>query len=453
MAILLGKISKLILHLFQKGGTAFPGLVAKLIDAQILSDLTGRVKFGSIVVTGTNGKTTTARLISEILDKNGYVVINNRSGSNLERGLIASFLDVADWSGNVAVDVAVLEIDEADLINLVGKLSLRQLIITNFFRDQLDRYGELLALRDLVKKAIAEMSAGSSLIINADDPLVASLADDVPEGVKVRSFGLNIDLDTNDYALDGRECIKCGHELKYRNKYLAHLGNYSCAECGYHRVTPDIAVTDWVRQGLAGSNLQVRMSENLVMINLPLPGLYNVYNLLAAVSSVTLMEVDTELMQDAVVKFKPVFGRFEKVVLGDQLLYLMLAKNPTGFNELIKTISEHDEKLNLIFVLNDNYADGRDISWIWDIDMERLRDKINWLVVSGTRAEEMNLRVKYANFNMERVAMEKNYHQLIKDIKFDSKIKEVFVLSTYTGMLDFRRELQKIGLVNEFWRD
>lgn len=455
LAIIAGKLIKAGLRLVGRGGTALPGVVANYFDDAILRKMASRVKFGSIVITGTNGKTTTARMITDILDRNGYVVLNNRSGSNLERGLISTFLDVTDWNGEMEIDVAVLEIDEADLVNLVSHLSVRQLIITNFFRDQLDRYGEILALRDLVKQAISEMNAGASLVLNADDPLVASMEDDVPEGVVVKYFGLNIDYQSEDFALDGRNCVNCGQELNYQQKYIAHLGNYSCRNCGYARVVPEVSVSDIDSMGIDGTKVVVkRHTKDDLEIVLPLPGIFNLYNLLAAVASGDLMDgIDDGLLKDAVAKFKPVFGRFEKVVVDDQEIYLMLSKNPTGFNELIKTLVLEEEDLNLIFILNDSYADGRDVSWIWDIDLEKLRDRVNWLAVAGTRGEEMLLRVKYAEFAMERVGIEKNSRQLVSDIIGLPSSQRVFVLATYTGMLEFRAELQKKGLVKGFWKD
>jgi len=455
LAIIAGKLAKAGLRLLGRGGTALPGIVARFFDGSVLRQMASRVKFGSIVITGTNGKTTTARMISDGLDRNGYIVLNNRSGSNLERGLIATFLDACDWRGEVDADVAVLEIDEADLVNLISQLSVKQLIITNFFRDQLDRYGEILALRDLVKQAVEEMNAGASLVLNADDPLVASMEDCVPEGVEVKYFGLKIEYESDDFALDGRDCVNCGQELSYQKKYIAHLGDYSCKNCGYARMEPDVSIAEIESVGITGTKVIIsRRSKDDLELFLPLPGVFNLYNLLAAVASVDLMDgVDDGLLKDAVAKFKPVFGRFEKVQVNDQEIYLMLSKNPTGFNELIKTLMVEGGGLNLVFILNDNYADGRDISWIWDIDLEKLRERINWLAVSGTRGEEMLLRVKYAEYPMERVGLEKNYRQLIADITAMPSSQRVFVLSTYTGMLELRAELQKKGLVEGFWND
>lgn len=454
MAIIIGKGIKYILHLFSRGGTALPGLVALYFDPNVLSRMTKAVKFGSIVVTGTNGKTTTARMITEALDRNGYGVMNNRSGSNLERGLVSGFLDVMNWRGETGVDVAILEIDEADLPNLVNKLSMRQLVITNFFRDQLDRYGELLSLRNLVRRAIEEMPTGAYLILNADDPLVSSLDNFVPDGVTVKYYGLELNYNCEDFALDGRECFNCGEELYYDKKYLSHLGHYYCSNCGYRRHLPDVRAVDCRMNGLNGSEVTILGGrEESRRVNFSLPGLFNIYNLLAVLTSVEQMEVDNNLLQESLVKFKPVFGRFEKVVIGAKIIYLLLSKNPTGFNELIKTICLHEGKLGLIFILNDNYADGRDISWIWDIDIEKLRDRVNWLAVAGGRAEEMMMRVKYADFNMDRVGQGKNYRSMINDLLSSSQAEEIFVLATYTGMMEFRAELHKMGYVSDFWKD
>lgn len=455
LAIWFGKFVKLMLRLIGRGGTALPGLITVFVFKDVLKEFSRKLKFGSVVVTGTNGKTTTSRLLCNILERHGYAVINNRAGSNLERGLVSMFLDVVDLQGRVYADVAVLEVDEAELPNVIGNIYCQEMIVTNFFRDQLDRYGELNALRDLVAKAIREMSAGSKVILNADDPLVCSLKDVVPEGVELKYFGLNYDFSLNfDYAADTRNCVKCRKELSYNKIYLSHLGNYFCTNCGFKRPSLDLSSKNIEIKGVDGSSFDLLFADGEYwQTEIMLPGIFNVYNVMAAVLASKHFEVNMDLVIESLLKFQPVFGRFEKILVGNKEIYLMLSKNPTGFNELLRTILFNGEKLNLLFVLNDNYADGRDISWIWDVDFENLAGKLNWLALSGTRAEEMKMRMKYAGVNMDLVGVQKNYKMLLEDVVNAGSGGKVYILCSYTGMLDIRKQMNKNGWVKNFWND
>lgn len=444
-----------VLLLFGRGGTTLPGFLMMKIDPDILGNLSSSLKHGSVVITGTNGKTTTSRLLSALLERQGYVVINNRSGSNLQRGLVASYLDYINWRGQGEVDVAVFEVDEADLINVLPSVACRQLVVTNFFRDQLDRYGELMALRDLVRKSVSDMAAGGRVVLNADDPLVCSLADYVPHGVDVKYFGLDVkSSDDMDFAVDVNKCIKCGGEIKYDYVYLSHLGQYRCLRCGFARPELNVSASEIDFKGVEGSSLVVGFDQGESrIVNINLPGLYNAYNALAAMAAVDYYEIEIELIVDVFSQVKPAFGRFEEIVLDGRKVYLMLSKNPSGFNQLFRTILDGSDVINLVFVLNDNYADGRDVSWIWDVDFEKLVGRVNWVGLSGLRAQDMMLRLKYAGLDLSKIGIEQNYHQLVDDIIASPALGPVFVLATYTGMLDFRSEMQKRGLVSGFWED
>ncbi|MBU0648473.1 hypothetical protein KJ855_04820, partial [Patescibacteria group bacterium] len=330
ISIWLGKIVKNALRLFGYGATALPGLVSYKIDPDVLTRITSKLKHGSVLVTGTNGKTTTSRIISAILDRHGYAVVGNRSGSNLERGLISTLLDVSNFWGEVEADVAVLEVDEADLVNIINKVSCKHLVVLNFFRDQLDRYGELMSLRNLIKKAILEMPAGSRVVLCADDPLVVSLTDDVPQGVEVSYFGLDIDIESeNNFAVDVSTCVKCGGDLKYNKVYLSHLGNYRCGSCGFARGELDYAVTEVKLHGIEKTEVVAVLDDgSKIQLEYQIPGLFNVYNLLAALAVVSGFDIDNEVVVESVAKIKPAFGRFEKIDLDGKEVILMLSKNP-----------------------------------------------------------------------------------------------------------------------------
>lgn len=433
-----------------------PGLVMSKVDRDVLRSIMRNVKFGSIVITGTNGKTTTARLISSILDRNGYTVLSNASGSNLERGILSSLVEHVDWRGNVEGDIAVLEIDEAELKNVIDKIYCRRLVVTNLFRDQLDRYGELNKLRSLVGESVSKLDTGTRLILNADDPLVRSLDRFASTDVEISFFGMNDNLGSliKDDVRDVPNCVICQKRIAYSNYYYSHLGNYKCEECGFERAKPDLSIKTLHLRGMNGSEFELDGREYTGwQMYIPIPGLFNIYNVLGALLAVENLEINQDLLIDSLVKFKPVFGRFEKFNLAGKDCFLMLSKNPTGFNEMIKIVLDSNELINVVFILNDNYADGKDISWIWDVNFESVKNRINWMAAAGNRAEELLLRLKYANLEMDRVGLEKDMRKLINDISAIDNNEPVFVLATYTGMFDFRSVLESDGVAVQFWKD
>jgi lipid II isoglutaminyl synthase (glutamine-hydrolysing) len=455
LAILVGKLVRAILRLTGRGGTTLPGLLMLRLDPEILAQLSAKIKFGSVVVTGTNGKTTTGRLLSNILERCGYVVMANSAGSNLERGLVTAFLDFVEWGGQLEIDVAVLEVDEADLPNIIGKVCCRQLVVTNLFRDQLDRYGELLSIRRLIAKAIGELTTGAKLVLNADDPLVAALGANAPEGVAVSYFGLGINYQApaEDVA-DSLSCGQCGGKLEYKTRFYSHLGDYRCTSCGWKRPALNIVLAEWQPQGLNGAELVVETKRwGQLALELKLPGLFNVYNLLAAVEVASNWEIEKDLLVEAVMNTRAAFGRMEKINFAGKELILALAKNPTGFNELIKTILQGEEKINLVFALNDNYADGRDVSWIWDINFEWLVGRLAWLALAGTRAEEALLRAKYAGIPRTVCGVSADWAELFNGLMSLPDGQRVYILATYTAMLDARQYLTDKGLVKGFWEE
>ncbi len=430
-----------------------PGLVARMIEPNILEKMCKQLRLGTIVVTGTNGKTTTSRLMKKVLEAGGYNVVCNGEGSNLERGLISSLIKECSWNGIIVYDIGVFEVDEADLKNMMKNLNCRELVVTNFFRDQLDRFGELNYLKKIVIQAIEEMPAGATLVLNADDPFVASLGNEVEHTKTVKYFGLDIagKIEQKD-VIDVFECQKCGEKLIYEKRYFSQLGKYFCTKCGAKRPELDWVMVDYQGRGVDGMEMSVVNNDwGSFDLKLNLPGFFNVYNVLAVLTAVSNLEMEKELVVDAINKFMPVFGRFEKVRLGDGQLVLMLAKNPTGFNELLKTILEDQKRVKMLMILNDNYADGRDVSWIWDVSFDWLLGKVEWVCVAGQRLEDMMLRLKYAGVNMELVAGERNYEKIIGDFKSLENYDYIYVLATYTGMMEFRKKLVKLGYLADFW--
>lgn len=455
MAVWLGKILVRLLGFWGSGATSLPGLLCRMIDPDILQNMCRQCRLGTIVITGTNGKTTTSRMIKKVLESGGYHVVCNGEGSNLERGLISSLVKESNWRGVLDYDIGVFEVDEADLKNLIGRLYCRQLVVTNFFRDQLDRFGELDYLKKIIVQAIGEMSAGSTLVLNADDPFVASLGSEVDPTKSVKYYGLDLESRAqNTESTDVVDCQKCGEKLYYEKRYLAQVGKYYCRKCGLKRPALDWMVDQYRGGGVDGMSLRVKNQVwGVFNLQVNLPGFFNIYNVLAALTVVSSLDLEKELVIDTINKFMPVFGRFEKVRLGDKQLVLMLAKNPTGFNELLKTILEDERKLKLLAILNDNYADGRDVSWIWDVNFEWLRGHLEWVCVAGRRAEDLMLRFKYADIDLRLIGMEKNYDKIMADFTQLNDSGYIYVLATYTGMMDFRKKLVQKGMLADFWME
>jgi UDP-N-acetylmuramyl tripeptide synthase len=438
------------------GGTALPGLLAERIDPAIVPEMARRLGRGSVVVTGTNGKTTTSRLLRGIVREAGMRVVANRAGSNLMRGIAAAMAEAAGLDGGFAGGarrLGVFEVDEATVPEAARALRPRLVLFTNLFRDQLDRYGEVEHVAALWRDAVREIDASTVIVLNADDPSIAALADAAPGPVVF--YGLE---DTSrgrgrlEHAADARWCPACGAELAYAAVFYGHLGHWRCPQCGRGRPEAGVVASS-VGLSAEGSDLTIAAPAGEVRARLPLTGLYNAYNALAAVAAASALGVETDAIERGLASFTAGFGRQERLLVGGRRVQVILAKNPAGLNEVLRTITTGGSKVNVAVFLNDDIADGRDVSWIWDVDFELLAGKVRTLTVSGTRAWDMALRLKYAGLDSLSGVEEHTAAALRRAIKAAPEGGELIVIPTYTAMLKVRKLLGRWGRRPAFWEE
>ncbi len=454
-AIVLGKATASLSRLTRfGGGTTLPGRVARGIAPTVMSSLAGQLPQGSVFITGTNGKTTTARLIAHICAEADLVPVHNRAGANLAAGIAAALVESASVEGVPQGDLGVFEVDEATLPQIREALTPRVLVFTNLFRDQLDRYGEIDLVADRWRTVLQTLPRDIPVVFNADDPLVSDVAAQYP-GPRF-PFGIqdpSLALPTMEHAADARYCYRCGVPYHYDAVYFGHMGIYRCPSCGMVRPTPVVAATEVVRQGVDSTEFTLQTPGGTVRVQTPLPGAYNIHNVLAAVACTLAMDVPLARIVRSLRSFAPAFGRAEHIRLDGRTAIFLLAKNPAGFNEVIRAVvSEATEAAQLMIAINDLTADGRDISWLWDVDFEALQDRVGHVVVSGFRAEDMALRLKHADIAPSLVTVQPDLERAF-DLAFQAlpPSGRLYVLPTYTALLALRRILHRRGHVKGFW--
>jgi UDP-N-acetylmuramyl tripeptide synthase len=452
-AIFLGKIVKFLIRKFSLGGaTAAPGLIALKFDSKFVAKMSKNFPQGSIVITGTNGKTTTSRMLSCIFEQSAIKPLHNRAGSNLLRGIASTLLENSNFFGEIKNDLAIWETDEAVMPEAVRQVEPKLLLVNNLFRDQLDRYGEVDRLRKIWTDAVKKFGKYSFLILNSDDPQVAYLGKGTK--AKVIYFGL-CDPGWGTSQLpriaDARFCPYCRAPLNYQTVYVSHMGNYRCPKCIIKRPKPNIFAgkIHSLEEESAQFSLVTPVGET--EIKLAVGGLYNIYNALAAASAAWALGINLKTIKAGLENFKAAFGRVEKFEVGGKILWLYLVKNPTGFNEVIKTLFATEEKKDVLIAINDLTADGKDISWLWDVDFEKLKGKTRNIFVTGIRAQDMALRLKYAEIKTP-VPIENDLEKALKEAIKQSR-ERLFVLPTYTAMLEIRKILNKMGHGAKFWED
>jgi UDP-N-acetylmuramyl tripeptide synthase len=434
------------------GGTTLPGRVLLRMEPEAIAALGSRLGRGTTIVSATNGKTTTAGMIAAILAADDRHPVHNRAGSNMTWGVATALLEQRGEEG-------LFEVDEAWLPRVAEQLDPSLIVLGNLFRDQLDRYGEMEALADDWAGTVAERAGRTGFLLNADDPLIADLGRD-REGARregVLYFGIEDDsqaLPELQHAFDAKHCRRCGHPYAYERAFVGHLGHYRCPDCGAERPQPEVAATAIELRGMSGSRVAVRTPRGDLRLELPLPGLYNVYNALAAVAAGLRLGVAPERIAAALGGMRAAFGRVETIEVGDVPVSILLVKNPAGANEVLRTLlleSRGGDPIDLWIALNDRIADGRDVSWIWDADFELLAGGVRRVVCSGTRAPEIALRLKYAGWPEGAI-------EVVSDVgdSLDAAVARahgrLFALPTYTALLELRKLLADRGLAQEFWR-
>jgi len=431
-----------------RGGTSLPGKLLLRLEPQAIAQLAARLSHGNAVISATNGKTTTAAMVAAIMERTGARLVHNRAGANMAGGVAASLLDASEPGGGIAGDLGLFEVDEFWLDRVTGQLRPRALLLANLFRDQLDRYGEL---ETIAERWAEVVRAGGSrtLVLNADDPLVADLgrerADGAGETVYFGVEDVGVALPGLSHASDSKHCRRCGTPYAYDTVFLGHLGHYHCPAGDNRRPEPQVAAISVVLKGARSAQITLRTPAGTIEVALPLPGLYNVYNALGATALSLALGAGLEDVRAGLEAVSPAFGRAETVQVGERPVSVLLVKNPAGANEVLRTLALEAGEHDLLAILNDRTADGRDVSWVWDADFELLADRLRRATCSGTRAAELALRLKYAGVPTERL-------HVVDDIAdgLDAAVAggegPLYVLPTYTALLELRRELVARGL-------
>jgi UDP-N-acetylmuramyl tripeptide synthase len=443
------------------GGTSLPGKLLLRLAPDAIGRLGSELPRGSVVVSATNGKTTTTGMIASVLARAGITTAHNRAGANMPGGVATALLERTRRRDGAGPELGLFEVDEAWVGTIVERLAPHTLVLGNLFRDQLDRYGELEKLADDWARLVEGPTRPKVLVLNADDPLVADLGQ-TPNGKRLGALYFGVEdrshaLPELEHAFDAKHCRRCGHPYHYSAAYLGHLGVYSCPNCGHARPEPAVAATRIELEGMSGSRLTVATPEGELELSVPLPGLYNVYNALAAAACCISLGLTLGQVREGLGSFATAFGRAERIEIGSRPLAILLIKNPVGANEVFRTLAtEHergraDDGLDLFIALNDGIADGRDVSWIWDADFELLAGHVGRVVCSGTRAAELALRLKYAGIPEQRLELVPALRAGLDRSIAANHGRPLYALPTYTALIELRELLADRGYARPYW--
>lgn len=418
VVVLSKSISMISTALGLGAGETWPGEIALRLRPHIARSLAGKLSDGVILVAGTNGKTTTSLMVKTILEHIGDSVVHNATGANLLNGVVSAFIRNADWLGRVRADAGIFEIDENSLPILLRYVVPKRVILLNLFRDQLDRYGEVDVIMEKWQTALSALPKNVVCIINSDDPGVAALGREVKGSVIY--FGVSDPTKYNpvrEHATDSAFCPTCGERLTYDGVYYSHIGVWRCTACGNKRPVPSVHTWPVV-----------------------LPGLYNLYNTLAAVALAQSLDIPDAEIKKALRDFVPAFGRQEEVTVGTKTVKIFLSKNPTGFNASLRTVRDM-HGTDFLLVLNDRIPDGTDVSWIWDVDVETIPASSH-VTVSGDRVYDMAVRMKYTDGGKRSIAVRPRLGEaLAYAIRTTPAGRILYVLATYSAMLEIRKIL------------
>ncbi|MSU75873.1 Mur ligase family protein [Patescibacteria group bacterium] len=449
IAIGTAKLSGHLSRLRGGGATSVPGVVGLKIQPKLVRELRKNLG-GSVVVTGTNGKTTTSRFIGESLKAAGKPYVHNQSGSNLLRGIASTLIQGHPHRGTKK-PWGLFEVDEATMPAACLELAPKVVVVTNLFRDQLDRYGELQRTADYLREGLASLPKSSVVVLNADDPLVASLGQGLPQTVMY--YGIedtSVSKDGLPRAAD-HFTTPTGQLLRYEAVFTGHLGHYRSPDKSLKRPKPSVAVTKLELDGTTGSDVQFKLGRKRFSVRLGIPGIYNAYNAAAAVAAGHALGLSPTVIEPAIARTAAAFGRVEHVQVGNKEIFIGLIKNPTGANEVIHTLSLDKGKKDFLILINDNFADGTDVSWLWDADFEEILPQARSLAVSGTRTDDMALRLKYAGVKEADVTVRRDIGKALEAaLEGVPDGGTLYVLPTYTAMLELRRQLVEQGHLKHY---
>ena len=419
-----------------------PGKLLSKLDPAAIDKLAARLPAGSAVVSATNGKTTTSAMAAEIL-RPSFRLAHNRSGANLVSGVASTLLSAGD------AELGLLEVDEGALPEVLRRVRPRAVLLGNLFRDQLDRYGELELVAERWRRAVGDLPSTTAVVLNADDPQVGSLRDDAVH------YGLDdpaVARPALQHAADSKYCIRCGTPYLYAAAYVGHLGDYRCPNCGHARPALQVSAGSIELEGLERAAFDLRTPEGSRRVELALPGLYNVYNALGAAALARALGASLDEIVDGLGSFSAAFGRFERIAVDGKQMLLLLIKNPAGANEAVRTLVDGRAPRLAVVALNDAIADGRDVSWIWDVDFEPLLAGLDTVVVSGGRAAELALRCKYGGLDESKIEVVPDLARALdRGLELTPDGGELVVLPTYTAMLALQRVIAERGLAKKYW--
>ena len=445
------KLTRLVLRKTGRGGTAIPGIVGLKLSKNILAAVSQGMKI--VVVTGTNGKTTTCNMIEHALTSAGHDCLLNKSGANLLHGIASDLICSADWKGKPLHEYAVLECDEAALKQVVPFIRPKVIVVTNLFSDQVDRYGGVQNTLKEIRTGI-ERSPKSVIALNSEDPLSASLAIDVPNKVVWYGFEETVGTQGKVDLADAGKCPKCGGEYEYDYHIYAHLGGFRCTKCGYHRESPDVAVTSIEKTSTEGSVVRMRPGRKASVkeVRISLPAIYNIYNAAASVAAVIGLRLPAQEAVDGLATVHSSFGRMETFDLNGNRLQMILVKNPAGCNQAFSYVTGFGEDFSAVPCLNDRTGDGHDISWIELTDYEKLVSDphLKKLYVGGDRAEDLYKRLLTAGASEELLERFQDYGTLVARLKEEKN--PVFLLPNYTAMMEMRDALIPETGASDFWQ-
>ena len=423
------------------GGTTVPGKLLSLIDPGAVDRLAARLPSGTAVISATNGKTTTAAMAAEIL-RPRFRLAHNSSGANLLSGVASTLLAAGD------AELGLLEVDEGALPEITRRVRPRAACLGNLFRDQLDRYGELELVAERWRAAVDALPAETTVVANADDPQVGALPAQI-------HFGLDdprVARPALQHAADSKYCVVCGAPYVYAAAYVGHLGDYRCDNCGNARPHLDVVAREIELHGLESVAFDLELPDGKRRVELALPGLYNVYNAVGAGALAHALGATADEVAAGLGRFSAAFGRFERIAVGDKTLLLLLIKNPAGANEVVRTLVDGGAPRVAVVALNDAIADGRDVSWIWDVDFEPLLDSLDTFVASGERAAELALRCKYGGLGEDAIEVVPSLERALdRGLELTPSGGELVVLPTYTAMLGLQRIVAARGLARPYW--
>ena len=391
-------------------------------------------------------------MIASILERAGVKLVHNRAGANMAGGIASTLLAATRPGGKIDGDMGLFEVDEFWLDRVTTELRPRAILLSNLFRDQLDRYGELETIADRWAAVVGSLPASAQLVLNADDPLIADLG---RGHAGVSYFGVEDDsvaLREMQHASDSKHCRRCGAAYVYETIYLGHLGRYRCPSCGQQRPEPGVAAQRIEFHGTRGASFELQAPQGNVAVELPLPGLYNVYNALGAAALCLGLGISLEDVACGLNVVTAAFGRAETVAVAGTEMSILLVKNPAGANEILRTLTLEPGELDVLAILNDRTADGRDVSWVWDADFEILASRVRRITCAGTRAAELALRFKYAGVDAERLHVVASLPHALDDALAAASSGRLFALPTYTALLELRDELSRRGHVAQFWQ-